>query len=133
MLKESNLPEIKNTAKAFLHTPIELTDVNPLLMVNHPVFETALCGDKLNGEYSLTDEEYEVYSSLPSTVTVYRGVAVGRNPKGLSWTTNHSTAEWLSNRFNTDTKKGYIQKATVSKSKVFAYFNSRNEGQQPHS
>ena len=220
MLKESNLPEIKKTAKAFLHMPIELTDVNPLLMVNHPVFETAVCGDRFNGEYLtvnllsdkegkervirryeeridtaenpygvysiickayrltfikyikqhlsksdfsdlladawvssenpnqdanvkipmliswfkqadkkalMTDEEYEVYASLPSTVTVYRGVAVGRNPKGLSWTANHSTAEWFANRFNTDTKKGYIQKATVSKSKVVAYFNSRNE------
>lgn len=220
MLKESNLPEIKKTAKAFLYMPIELTELDPFLAVTHPVFETAIFGDIVNGEnviinllsdeegkkrvlkkyermidnaeapykvYSLirksyrltfikyikqhlsksdfsdlladawvssenpnqdanvkipmliswfkqadkkalmTDKEYEVYSSLPSTVTVYRGVAVGRNPKGLSWTANLSTAEWFSNRFNTDTKKGYIQKATVSKSKVFAYFNSRNE------
>ena len=220
MLKESNLPEIKKTAKAFLYMPIELTELDPFLAVTHPVFETAIFGDIVNGEnviinllsdeegkkrvlkkyermidnaeapykvYSLirklyrltfikfikpylskcdfselladawvssenpnqdvnvniptlikwfaqadkkalmTEEDYKTFSSLPSTITVYRGVAAGRNPKGLSWTANHSTAEWLSNRFNTSTKKGFIQKATIDKSKVLAYFNTRKE------
>lgn len=75
----------------------------------------------------MTEEDYAVYESLPSTLTVYRGVAVGRNPKGLSWTANYDTAKWFANRFNKKDKKGYIQKVTIDKSRVLAYFNTRNE------
>lgn len=75
----------------------------------------------------MTEEDYIVYESLPEILTVYRGIAVGRNPQGLSWTQNHSTAEWFSKRFDTDTKKGYIQKAVINKSQALAYFNTRNE------
>lgn len=75
----------------------------------------------------MTEDDYKVYNQLPDTITVYRGVAVGRNPSGLSWTQNLSTAEWFSNRFNTESEKGYIQKAVISKSQALAYFNTRNE------
>ena len=31
----------------------------------------------------MTEEEYAYYQNLPQILTVYRGVAVGRNPKGI--------------------------------------------------
>jgi len=80
-----------------------------------------------NKKYLMSKEEYDYYESLPQTVTVYRGVAVGRNPKGLSWTCNLKTAEWFANRFNTENKQGYIQYLEVDKSLVLAYFNGRDE------
>ena len=55
------------------------------------------------------------------------GVAVGRNPQGLSWTQNLETAKWFANRFNTDTKKGYVQVGIAKKEHVLAYFNTRGE------
>lgn len=75
----------------------------------------------------MSDEDYQVYDSLPERITVYRGVGFGRNPKGLSWTANRSTAEWFAHRFDTEDNKGYIQKATIDKSTVLAYFNRRGE------
>lgn len=80
-------------------------------------------------EYLMTEEDYKVYQSLPETFTVYRGVAVGRNPRGLSWTQNLDTAKWFSQRFDNDIKKGYILTATVNKKDVLAYFNSRGENE----
>jgi Cys-tRNA synthase (O-phospho-L-seryl-tRNA:Cys-tRNA synthase) len=75
----------------------------------------------------MTEEDYEVYQSLPETFTIYRGVAVGRNPKGLSWTQNLETARWFAHRFDREDKKGYIQMGMAKKEDVLAYFNTRNE------
>ena len=76
----------------------------------------------------MEEEDYKVYAELPEEITIYRGVAVGRaKQKGLSWTCNIDTARWFSERFDTNKKKGYILKAKIKKSDVFAYFNTRNE------
>lgn len=75
----------------------------------------------------MTEEDYQVFLNLNPEIKIYRGVAVGRNPKGLSWTMNYKKAEWFANRFNTLDKKGYIQEATIQKGKVLAYFNTRGE------
>ena len=72
-------------------------------------------------------EDYEIFSRLPETITVYRGIMPGHNPDGLSWTENLSTANWFASRFNTDIDKGYIQKAVIDKSRALAYFNTRGE------
>lgn len=73
----------------------------------------------------LMDEyEYNIYQSFPDEFEVYRGVAVGRNPKGLSWTNSLVTAEWFAHRFDKGNKKGYIQFATIDKKNVLAYFNT---------
>ena len=82
---------------------------------------------QVNKKYLMSEEEYEYYQSLPETFTVYRGVAVDRNPQGLSWTCNYKTAEWFANRFNTEDKQGYIQYVEVDKSLALAYFNGRDE------
>ena len=75
----------------------------------------------------MEEEDYAVYDALPETLTVYRGVAVGRNPQGLSWTANRSTAEWFAHRFDNEDNKGYIQVSSINKSHVLAYFNTRGE------
>lgn len=75
----------------------------------------------------MSDQEYGKYSSFPKTMTVYRGVAVGRNPRGLSWTSNMDVAKWFANRFNHGTRQGYVQAAEVKKEHILAYFNSRDE------
>ena len=82
---------------------------------------------KCNKKYLMTEEDYAVYESLPDTLTLYRGVSVGRNPKGLSWTQNIKTAEWFAHRFDKPDKKGYIQVTTAKKSDILAYFNTRGE------
>lgn len=82
---------------------------------------------KANKRVLMTDEDYAVYESLEPEIEVYRGVAVGRNPKGLSWTTDFENAKWFAGRFNSGSKMGYIQKATVRKENVLAYFNTRSE------
>ena len=82
---------------------------------------------RCNKKYLMQEKDYEVYKSLPDTFNIYRGVAVGRNPKGLSWTQNLETAKWFANRFNRGTKKGYVQMGIAKKEHVLAYFNTRNE------
>ena len=75
----------------------------------------------------MTEEDYQVFVNLEPEFKIYRGVAIGRNPKGLSWTMNYSKAEWFANRFNTANQKGYIQEGIVKKENVLAYFNIRDE------
>ena len=82
---------------------------------------------KCNKKYLMQEEDYRVYESLPDVFNIYRGVAVGRNPQGLSWTQNLEKAKWFANRFNTETKKGYVQVGIAKKEHVLAYFNTRGE------
>ena len=57
---------------------------------------------------------------------MYRGVAVGRNPDGMSWTRELDGAEWFSRRFG---ESGYIIKGIAYKKDVLAYFSRRNESE----
>ena len=82
---------------------------------------------KCNKKYLMTEKDYKVYESLPDVFPIYRGVAVGRNPNGLSWTQNQKTAQWFAHRFDRGSKKGYVQKAIAKKEDVLAYFNTRGE------
>lgn len=82
---------------------------------------------KCDKKHLMTKEDYAVYDNLPETFTIYRGVSVGHNPKGLSWTRSLKTAQWFADRFNLGEEKGYIQTAVAKKENVLAYFNTRNE------
>ena len=75
----------------------------------------------------MNTEEYKVYDSLPDELRIYRGVTVGREPKGLSWTAELGKAKWFAHRFDRDDKIGYIETAIVKKEDVLAYFNTRDE------
>lgn len=80
-----------------------------------------------NKKYLMDTDEFAYYEKLPQHLTVYRGVSVGRNPNGLSWTWSMETAKWFAHRFDIADEKGYIQMATVDKSEILAYFNGRDE------
>ena len=97
---------------------------NPNGDVNVPISQSAEFFKKANKKYLMEPEDYEHYVNLPDEFTVYRGVAKGRVKDGLSWTENLEKARWFANRWQSN---GYIQKATVNKKDVLAYFNTRDE------
>ena len=82
---------------------------------------------KADKQMLMDEDEFIVYCDLPETFEVYRGVSVGRNPNGLSWTRNKETASWFAHRFDKKDKCGYVQVALAEKKDVLAYFNSRGE------
>ena len=75
----------------------------------------------------MKEEEIAFLNSLPDEFEIYRGVAVGRNPNGLSWTPSEKIATWFAHRFDKKGKQGYIKKGLVQKDAVLAYFNGRDE------
>ena len=77
--------------------------------------------------YLMSEEEREVFASFEVGATVYRGVAVGRNPMGLSWTDNFEKASWFAHRFDRAGETGYVQTAQVPRNKMLAYFLRRGE------
>lgn len=80
-------------------------------------------------KYIMDETEYNKYINLPDTIEIYRGVGINRNPKGLSWTDSLDIAKWFAHRFDTSGNQGYIEKLTVKKENILAYFNSRNENE----
>ena len=79
-----------------------------------------------NKQYLMSEEERTYLKSLPDTVTVYRGVAKGRNPDGLSWTDSYETAKWFADRWHSN---GEIRRGVVLKKDILAYFNGRDENE----
>lgn len=100
---------------------------NPNQDANCPIPLIIKMFKKADKKILMTPEDYEKFINLPDEIEVYRGVAVNRNPKGISWTDNYEKAKWFANRFNNENEVGYIQKAIVKKENVLAYFNTRNE------
>lgn len=103
------------------------TTENPNQDVNVSVSTAAKWFREADKNFLMNKKEQEVYANLSESITLYRGVAVGRNPKGLSWTNDIETAKWFAHRFDRNGKTGYIQYATVPKSKVLAYFHEEKE------
>ena len=103
------------------------TTENPNQDVNVSVSTAAKWFREADKHFLMNKKEQEVYANLSESITLYRGVAVGRNPKGLSWTNDIKTARWFAHRFDRNGKAGYIQYATVPKLKVLAYFDGEKE------
>lgn len=72
----------------------------------------------------MSKEDRKVFNSLPEQVVVYRGYWQGKNKNGFSYTIDKEMAEWFANRFS---KNGKVLQRTVSKDKIIAYTNGRNE------
>lgn len=53
--------------------------------VNVPISLSAKWFRKTNRLYLMSEKEHQKYLELPSEIILYRGVAIGRNPKGLSY------------------------------------------------
>ena len=96
---------------------------NPNGDVNVPVSLSARWFKAADKQALMHDEEYGVYKNLPETFMVYRGVAPGRNPDGMSWTREYDKAKWFSNRFG----EGYVLEGTAHKEDVLAFFSRRGE------
>ena len=80
---------------------------------------------KANPKLMMTDDDISIYSNLPETVTIYRGLMDKKSKvRGLSWTTDFERAEWFANRFN---RGGKIMKADIKKQHIFMFTNDRSE------
>ena len=99
---------------------------NPNQDVNVSVEEATEMFKRSEKEFLMLPEELIMYKRLPNELEVYRGVATGRNPDGLSWTNSLSTAKWFSQRWQ---QGGYIRKGVVKKEKILSYFNRRDENE----
>ena len=76
----------------------------------------------------LMDEgEIQIYHSIPDTITLYRGVSVGRKLYGLSWTNDKDVALWFKDRFDRTKTKGSLLMVEAKKENILASFGSRNE------
>ena len=100
---------------------------NPNGDVNVSVRTSASYFRKANKKVLMTPEEMEVYTSLPDTLTVYRGVSPGRVENGLSWTANKEKALWFAKRFMRTGRDAVLLSGEVRKKDVLAYLNRRNE------
>ena len=106
------------------------TEENPNMDVNVGISKAIKWFKRADKQYLMSKEELEYYEALPDTITVYRGVSVGRVDLGLSWTDDREKAEWFMHRFdrkNNINKKGHLLEVTCPKQYVLAYLNSRNE------
>ena len=75
----------------------------------------------------MDDEEYDKWSNLSDTVTVYRGVSHNGTENGISWTTNYDTAKWFADRFSTDEHRARIYQADIPKEHCLCCFDCRGE------
>lgn len=97
-----------------------------------PTKQTAL---RVLRKYSLnlisTDEERELFESLPDEVTVYRGCFLNEQNRkqgfNLSWTLSREVAEFFAHRFN-QAGRGVFE-ATISKSRILGLFLDREEAE----
>ena len=76
----------------------------------------------------MSEDEYECFSSLEDTVTIYRRVTPynAENVNALSWTLNRATAEWFAHRFG---EQGTAYEAQINKKHICAVFLGRNESE----
>ena len=83
----------------------------------------------------MNEEDYAHWQNLPNEVHIWRGVSIGREPYGLSWTDDYDKALWFKNRFNKKgdngevIEQGYLLEAIVPKDLIIAYFNTRSEAE----
>ena len=100
---------------------------NPNMDKNVSVKELCRWFKSAEKESLMEKSELSYLESLPERVQVYRGVSVGRNPDGLSWTDNPKVAEWFAHRFDKKSEKGFVRTGFVNKKNILAYFSDRSE------
>lgn len=102
---------------------------NPNGDVNVSINELIKWFKYANKESLMNKDDYKIYQQLreQENIVVYRGVAVNRNPNGLSWTNDLDKAVWFAERYNTDNNTGYVQRAVVNRNQILAYLDERGE------
>lgn len=91
--------------------------------LNVPIKTSAKWFKEADKKLLMNESEYQTYSGMSNSFTVYRGVTPGHNPDGMSWTTDFEEASWFANRYG----EGYVIKGVVRKEHVLAYFSRRDE------
>ena len=83
---------------------------------------------KAKSELLMDEDEFKMFTELPDTITVFRGVTDfnKKNYKGLAWSRELRVAEWFAGRFGCH---GTVYRATIDKQHVLAYFAGRNEAE----
>lgn len=83
---------------------------------------------RAKGNLMMEEDEYKVYTELPETITVYRGVTDfnAHNYRGLAWSLDPAVAEWFADRFG---EHGIVYRAKIAKQHVLAFFSRRNEAE----
>ena len=83
---------------------------------------------RAKSELLMDEEEFKVFTELPDTITVFRGVTDfnKKNYKGLAWSRELRVATWFAGRFG---EHGTVYRATIDKQYVLAYFGGRNEAE----
>ena len=104
-----------------------ITEDNPNQDKNVSIDDSLDLFRTANKKYLMSDYERKEYDLLPNLVTIYRGVGVGRERFGLSWTDNSAVAKWYKERFNKGAERGYVLRAKVNKKDILAYFEHDNE------
>lgn len=76
------------------------------------------------GDHVMSEEDREVFDSLPNEVTIYRGI---QNPKdrGMSWTLDKEVAQFFASRWNPQYQE--VKEVTVPKSEVICFLGGRGE------
>ena len=97
---------------------------NPNQDANIKLNEIAKFFQYANKKALMDEEEYKIWEKIPQKITLWRGVATGREKKGFSWTDNRETAEWFANRWH---RGGIIYEIKANKADVFAYFSGEKE------
>ena len=87
---------------------------------------TELFGSDRASQHSLmNEEELQLFTSLPDTLTIYRGCRKDVNEEGLSWTLDRSRAQWFADRHGHDDRT--LLTREINKSEVIAVFTRRGE------
>ena len=105
--------------ECYTETEYPNKDVNVSVEQIKNMFATA------NTDFLMDKDEKIFFNSFEDTITIYRGFSSKKYYNALSWTIDINVAKFFATRFaNTN---GCIYQATIKKSDIFAYIDSRNE------
>lgn len=72
-------------------------------------------------------EQSRLNNLLATDIKLYRGMIEGQNEDGHSWTLDYEMAAWFAKRFASSWSRGIVEVATVEKSNIHSYNDSRGE------
>ena len=90
-----------------------ITSEDPNQDANVSIVELIKMFKDTDRRFLMKEEEIAFLNSLPYEFEIYRGVAVERNPNGLSWTPSKKIAIWFAHRFVRMGEQGYVKKGLV--------------------
>lgn len=90
-----------------------------------------LLAERSKREFLMNEDERIFFNTLPKNIRIYRGCSIQEIKSGkfrFSWTLNKDVADFFAHKYSRNSliKSEVVQK-TVSKSKLIAYFNDRDE------